>query len=216
MHRLLRESTPGAILFAGVFGLVVIRNQAVAPLRAPLSTLAPTLLGYPSQSIEVPERDRKIAGTSSLTLRAYPSSDRPLFTIYVGYYEAQTQGKSIHSPKNCLPGAGWEPVSVGTAVVRPAGSGAPVTVNRYLLSRGASRALVYYWYQGRGRVAWNEYSVKWDLLVDKALAGRSEEALVRIVVPIRGAESAADSTAGSVAEAILPMIDNVLPVPARH
>jgi EpsI family protein len=64
--------------------------------------------------------------------------------------------------------------------------GRQVTVRRYLLAKQASRALVYYWYQGRGRVSSNEYKVKWELLRDAALKGRTEEALVRIVLPLTG------------------------------
>ena len=62
------------------------------------------------------------------------------FTLYVGYYDRQTQGRTIHSPKNCLPGAGWEPLeSAPQQVVTSAGT---VTVNRYLLQNGQQRALV--------------------------------------------------------------------------
>ena len=55
-------------------------------------------------------------------------------------------------------------------------------VNRYELQNGSQPALVFYWYQGRGRVEANEYRVKWELLRDAALQRRSDEALVRIVV----------------------------------
>ena len=88
-----------------------------------------------------------------------------------------------------------------------------MAVNRYLLSNAGERALVYYWYQGRGRVASNEYRVKWDLLRDSALRGRSEEALVRIVVPIspRMPIERADSVAGAAAVALVPAVFEALP-----
>ena len=57
-------------------------------------------------------------------------------------------------------------------------------MNRYVLKNGAATAVVYYWYQGRGRVVANEYAVKWNLLRDAAVAGHTEEALVRVVVPV--------------------------------
>jgi EpsI family protein len=88
---------------------------------------------------------------------------------------------------------------------------ATLTVNRYLLEKGTSRAVVYYWYQGRGRVSWNEYAVKWELLRDKAIHGRSEEALVRIVVPINpAAPDGADALATEVAEDIIPRLFGIL------
>jgi hypothetical protein len=70
---------------------------------------------------------------------------------------------------------------------------------------------VYYWYQGRGRVAADEFRVKWDLLRDKALTGRSDEALVRIVVPYAGNVAPADSLARKVAAVLIPQVESHLP-----
>ena len=86
-----------------------------------------------------------------------------------------------------------------------------VAVNRYLLQREEQRALVLYWYQGRGRVQANEYLVKWDLLRDSALRQRSDEALVRIVVPIRDDEDAAFALASQVATEVVPALSAALP-----
>jgi hypothetical protein len=82
--------------------------------------------------------------------------------------------------------------------------------------------MVYYWYQGRGRIEANEYKVKWDLLRDAALHGRTEEALVRVVVPVAQpadrtpqAEAAvlaeADRLAVTAAEQMIPAVDRVMP-----
>jgi EpsI family protein len=97
-----------------------------------------------------------------------------------------------------------------------------VTVNRYMLANGQNQALVYYWYQGRGRVAHSEYRVKWDLLRDAMRHGRTEEALVRIVVPIpKGPGSSASSwnervgraeaVAREVAADLIPRVETALP-----
>ena len=62
-------------------------------------------------------------------------------------------------------------------------------MNQYVLKNGPATAVVFYWYQGRGRIVANEYAVKWNLLRDAAVAGHTEEALVRVVVPCAGPES---------------------------
>jgi EpsI family protein len=131
--------------------------------------------------------------------------------VYVGYYDRQLQGKTIHSPKNCLPGAGWEAVSAGERTLSTALG--PVKVNRYVLVNKQQRALVYYWYQGRGRVESNEYRVKLELLRDSALRGRSDEALVRVVVPLRTAddEAAAGELGARVSAQLIPQVAEVLP-----
>ncbi len=85
-------------------------------------------------------------------------------------------------------------------------------MNRYLLQRKDERALVFYWYQGRGRVQANEYVVKWDLLRDSALKRRSDEALVRVVVPVIETEDAAFDLATQVASILVSSVDTALPL----
>ena len=154
--------------------------------------------------------ERRVAGMSSYILRNYGPVAAPLFSVYVGYYDEQRQGKSIHSPKNCLPGDGWEPVEASPVAV--ATTSGLVTVNRYRVAKHNYQSLVYYWYQGRGRVAHDEFRVKFDLLRDAALRGRTEEALVRIVVPVYGDDvAAADKIARQMVSPLVADMDRVLP-----
>ena len=186
------------------------RRAGSASLRAPIASVAPALLGVTGINDTVDAEQRKVAGMSSYVLRHYGPADYPPFSIYVGYYDEQHQGKSIHSPKNCLPGAGWEPVETGaTTIETPTG---PVTVNRYRIANNASQALVYYWYQGRGRVAHDEMRVKLELLRDAVLRGRTEEALVRIVVELKDNDVAgADRIARSIVPTLIRGVNAVLP-----
>jgi EpsI family protein len=200
---------PAVILGVGCAFLLKIGGQSVTPLVAPLSSVPAQLIGYQGTDQVVDKEEQRVAGMDSYIMRVYRRDSTASFSLYVGYYEAQTQGKTIHSPKNCLPGAGWEPMESRPLTVSLAEG--QMTVNRYLLEKGNSRAVVYYWYQGRGRVSWNEYRVKWELLRDKAIHGRSEEALVRIVVPVRPeAPQLADSIATSAARAIAPVLFGAL------
>lgn len=212
----LRRWLPALVLGVGCSLLLLSKRQQALPLAAPLGTAVPAvLLDHPSYDHQIPPEEQRIAGMSDYVLRTFGAdSVRYAFSVYVGYYAEQTQGRSIHSPKNCLPGAGWEPVSAETRTVRV--GEASFEVNRYLLANGGARAVVYYWYQGRGRLAWNEFAVKWQLLRDKALLGRSEEALVRIVIPLRGAldEAGADVMAGQVAAQLIPGVFAALPAGA--
>lgn len=181
---------PAALMLVG-FGLVLqTRVQAAVPLAKPLSSVLAGLEGYTFQDQKISDEERRVAGMSDFTARVYRTGDAVAFTTLVSYYDRQAQGKTIHSPRNCLPGAGWEVLDGGTRVVLS--DGVSHTVNRFLLKNGSAVSVAYYWYQGRGRVASNEYMVKWNLLRDAALAGHTEEALVRIVIPVRTADAKAD------------------------
>jgi EpsI family protein len=203
---------PAAILGAGACWIVGVDLQRNLPLRAALGETIPRELAqYVGTDLTLSAAEVRVAGAANYLLRRYRAADSVAasFSLYVGYYDSQTQGKTIHSPKNCLPGSGWEPLaSSRVAVDAPTGR---VRVNKYLLQRKSAQALVLYWYQGRGRVASSEYGVKWDLLRDAALRQRSEEALVRIVVPINGSEEAALAVATEAAAAVIPALFAALP-----
>lgn len=209
----------GAILTLGV------SRQKSIPLERSLSDVVPLEInGFSARDVLISDSEAQVAGFSNYLFRIYEfpvptdltesaaeaPEPLPWFSLYVGYYESQAQGKTIHSPKNCLPGAGWEALSSNSQVVESGGRS--FTVNRYLLQNEGQRALVLYWYQGRGRIASDEYWVKFNLLRDAALMRRSDEALVRIVVPVTedGAEAATE-TAVKVAQVVAPLLDRALP-----
>ncbi|HEX8361112.1 MAG TPA: EpsI family protein [Longimicrobium sp.] len=204
---------PAALMAVGTILTIAAHDQASLPLRAPLGSSVPAeIASFRGRDITVSEEERRVAGMSEYVMRAYaPAAGAAAagFSVYVGYYASQTRGKTIHSPKNCLPGAGWEALTSRKAMV--ASAAGPAEVNRYLLQRGKERALVLYWYQGRGRIAAGEYRVKWDLLRDAALRGRSDEALVRVIVPVTGSEEDAFRLAARVAGELVPAVGRALP-----
>ncbi len=207
-----RAWLPAMVLGAGALLVLGIRDPSGMELRQPLSTLPAEMGSYGSEDRALAADELAANGASDYLLRYFTdSSSAAGFSVYVGYYAHQRNGKTIHSPKNCLPGSGWEPLSADVRQVTVDGGSVPV--NRYVLAQGGQRALVYYWYQGRGRVAASEYQVKWELLRDAALKARTEEAMVRIVVPLGDAsgDAAADRLADEAVRRLVPSLNGVLP-----
>jgi EpsI family protein len=200
---------PGSVLGAGCLLVGTTTQQHEMSLAAPLASVSPVIAGYPSVDLSISQQERQVAGVTAYLLRSFGEGNQAAFTVYVGYYDHQLQGKAIHSPKNCLPGAGWEVVSASEEQL--ATSAGAVPVNRYLLVNEHRRAMVYYWYQGRGRVEGNEYRVKLQLLRDAALQGRSDEALVRVVIPVATTDSAAAALGRRVSAELVPEMFRVLP-----
>ena len=205
---------PALVLGLGALFTVGIDTQRTLELRIPLQEAVPdSLAGFFGRDITLSDAEVRVAGVTDYLMRSYEDPARPdsnWFSLYVGFYAQQTQGRSIHSPKNCLPGGGWEALASRTVTIRT--SNGEAVVNRYLLQKGTQQALVLYWYQGRGRVQANEYWVKWDLLRDAAIRQRSDEALVRIVVPVRGGgEQRSFALAASAAREIIPAFWAALP-----
>jgi EpsI family protein len=202
---------PAGLLALGVVLAAGVRDSRAMALRAPLTTVPEVLGDLRSVALELSPEELAANGASEYLLRAYHDGTAEKLGLYVGYYPHQGQGKTIHSPRNCLPGGGWEPVSHSIVSMTVAGSTVPV--NRYIIARAGERALVYYWYQGRSRVAADEYAVKWHLLRDAAVRARSEEALVRLVLPLTSHqdEATADSLARDAVSELVPSLFRALP-----
>jgi EpsI family protein len=130
--------------------------------------------------------------------------------LYVGYYRSQRQGDSIHSPQNCLPGAGWYPVS-NERISLDVGGGRSIPVNRYVIQKELDRQVVLYWFQGRGRAVANEYANRAYLVYDSVKTGRSDGALVRVISPVVTSVEEAGAAAAGFARAIYPSLTEVIP-----
>jgi exosortase D (VPLPA-CTERM-specific) len=127
-------------------------------------------------------------------LMNYHGAGVPPINYYIAYYRSQRSGMSVHSPRLCLPGGGWqikkfEPHTLGDA------DGRTWPVNRVLIEKSGQRELVYYWFRERDRRLTNEYVVRWYLFWDALTRNRTDGALVRLVVgiPQGSDESQADS-----------------------
>lgn len=148
----------------------------------PLQQLPMTIADWSGERLpDVDEASRRVLGADDYLNRRYVRADEAV-DLFVAFYAGQRQGDAIHSPRNCLPGAGWRPVAQST-VPFPIGASRTVNVNRYVIEKGHDRRVVYYWYQGRGRVVANEYANKAWLVIDAIRTGRSDGALVRAMAP---------------------------------
>jgi EpsI family protein len=114
---------------------------------------------------------------------AQRATGRPV-SLFVAYFKTQRTGQAPHSPKNCLPGAGWVPSASDVLAIAVPGSPSPVRVNRYAVARGDEASVVLYWYQTPHRVIASEYEAKFYLVLDSVRYHRSDTALVRVVSPV--------------------------------
>jgi len=187
------------------------------PIRRSLSELPFSIETWrgtaaPPFSSEVLEQLR----VDDYTMRTYSRAGGGVVGLYVGYYATQRQGASIHSPLNCLPGAGWVPTQKSyESVIVPTDKGGSRTVqlNRIVIEKGLDRQLVLYWYQSHGRVVASEHWGKMYSVLDAIRINRTDAALVRIVVPVDskvGVEEA-DQRATEFTRALFPLLGNFLP-----
>jgi EpsI family protein len=185
------------------------------PLKQPLAAV-PLVVGewQSARSEKMDGEILKIVGVEDYLWRQYRNQHRSGVSVYVGYYEQQREGDQIHSPKHCLPGGGWRPVSSDVVVFDTPGFNGGVTrANRYLIARGDKRQLVLYWYQSRGRDITNEYLAKVWLVWDSIFRKRNDGSLVRLISAVGKNESVDDTERRLIAfgTVFLPELGKILP-----
>jgi EpsI family protein len=143
-------------------------------------------------------------------LREYRRGNAPQASLYVGYYATQRDGASYHSPLNCLPGSGWIMTDPDLIEITP-DDGKSFLANKYVIQNGNTRALMIYWYQGRGRFIASEYWGKVYTVLDSIRLRRSDAAMVRVTVPILAAEDEALASAREFAAATSEVLPAFVP-----
>jgi EpsI family protein len=167
---------------------------------------------YRESKIEQEVQD--ILKADDLLSREYRSPDGMAGAyLFVAFFKTQREGQAPHSPKNCLPGSGFEPLESFPITIELPGRSEPATINRYLTARGDEKSVTLYWYQSHSRIIAGEFAAKFWLIADSVRFHRSDTALVKIVVPVRGdAADVATKTAVDFAKAMYPALHAQLPI----
>lgn len=202
------------LLMTAAAAFLHIRSSAeVLPSRAPLDAFPAELAGWRSRTVTIEPEILEILGNGEFLQRIYYREGAgEVFDLFLAYFPSQRTGSTIHSPKNCLPGAGWSPVeSNRVPLTWPDGRTFPV--NEYIIARGLDRQVALYWYQAHGRAVASEYWAKFYLVADAIRTNRSDGALVRVLTPVLGGESldAARGRAHVFASQLLPHLDKHIP-----
>ncbi len=133
-----------------------------------------------------------------------------MVNLYVGFYQSQKEGDIIHSPKNCMPGAGWNIIDTSIESVQ-IDHGKSVKVIRLLLEKGTEKQLVLYWFQSRGRIISSEYAQKIWLVVDSITRQRTDGSFVRLISTVKGNEKRTLNRLKDFANIIFPILNEYIP-----
>jgi EpsI family protein len=203
------------ILFVqgAIFYAVAMRPELVPPV-GPLEQF-PREFGawrmYQESKIEPDVLD--ILKADDTLSRSYLDGSGRGAYLFIAFFKTQREGQAPHSPKNCLPGAGFEPIESFPIEIQMPGRSEPVRINRYLTARGEDKSVTLYWYQSRDRVIAGEFAAKFWLIADSIRYRRSDCSLVRVVVPVRGEDTdAASKTAVEFAQSVFPSLTRQLPM----
>jgi len=203
------------VLLLGTALFLQARNRGeVFPARKALAEFPEKLGSWSGSDVEIPKDIRNILGPGDFLLRVYQDETErlPNTDLFMAYFPSQRAGDTIHSPKNCLPGAGWSPIDTARVPLSVAGR-APFLVNRFVIAKGDDRMLVLYWYWAHDRAVASEYWAKIYLVTDSIKMNRSDGALVRVTTRMLPGESADSAMSRLVpfAGQIVPLLNQYIP-----
>jgi EpsI family protein len=211
-------SVPRCILISALMLLTLVflsisSHSEDVPAKKPLSEFPKTIDGWVGKQGFFDQQVYDVLGVDDSTLIDYQGSEGRIVELYVGFYKSQREGDLIHSPKNCLPGSGWEITQTSLEqLTLPGQKHRNIKVIKLLLEKGDSRQVVLYWFQSRGRFIASEYWQKIYLVWDAISKNRTDGAFVRLIAPI--GPKGADYTTNflkTFAERIIPILQDYLP-----
>lgn len=202
-------------ILGGTALLLHARNSAeIIPPRPALSSFPKTVGDWTSvRDVALPKEILDVLGPGDFLTRTYFEAKSASYAdLFIAYFPSQRSGDTIHSPKNCLPGAGWTPIQSDRVTLSLNGQ-APFLANRYVIAQGENRDLVLYWYLAHNRAVASEYSAKFYLVTDSIRMHRTDGSLIRLVTGISRGETvdSAQSRLLSLANAITPVINDYVP-----
>jgi EpsI family protein len=201
----------GALLVQTVLFYTASHGDAV-PLNQSLEHFPKTLGQWRTKAVGVVDKETlDILKADDTMARDYVSPMGEV-NLWIAYFQTQRTGSSPHSPKNCLPGAGWSQVSAGDLDVKIPSTGETIRINRYEVAKGEDKSLTLYWYQSQRRVIANEFDAKFWLVADSVRLHRSDTSVVKIVVPIfKDQEQQAQDIGVKFVQDVYPVLRQFLP-----
>lgn len=161
---------------------------------------------------KIDDGSMRILQVDDYFMRYYRNSNGEIIMLYIGYFESQREGKGIHSPRQCLPGAGWLPVDTSVYQMEvPGHNPETIPVNKFIMGKGLDRQLYLFWYHGRGRVYaseyWNKIYLMWDGLTKK----KTDGALIRVNNPMTQDLDKAFKTQSEFIKLFFPLLKEFIP-----
>ncbi len=153
--------------------------------RQPMRNFPAAISGWTGKDVLIEESVLKQLRVDDYLHRIYARSDGAAVQLYIGYFESQRAAEKLHSPKVCLPAAGWEAVRSDRISIELAG---PTLVNEYVIEKDRQRQVVLFWYQARGRKLASEYWTKFWVMADALTRNRTDGALVRVISAVQRGE----------------------------
>ncbi len=198
-------------LLLGVAALYVYtRSEASVPVNK-LLALFPQQAGEWTMTGQARFDERVLAvllPTDYLS-RRYESDSGEQVSLYIGYHDGGPNSGPIHSPKQCLPGSGWNYLENEIKHVNHKDHVIPYVSAIY--QKDTEKQLFLYWFQVRDQILTNEYMLKLGMVKNSMLSNRRDSSFIRLSVMVSDGEEKATETGEKFIRDFYPAIREALP-----
>jgi EpsI family protein len=179
----------------------------------PFSTFPKTIGKWIGREGRFAESTYEILGVDDSFLGNYTAPDGSQIQLYVGFHQSQREGDLIHSPKNCMPGSGWNITQTSLKELSmPNSNPGKIKVIKLLLEKSSQKQIVLYWFQSRGRFISSEYMQKIYLIIDAITRHRTDGAFVRLIAPVvNGNEDVSLKNLEDFFKLLMPILQDYIP-----
>ena len=200
------------ILLIAAAGLTTLfsHSERIKPNR-PFSQFPLEIGPWRGATSQMDEEVYNILGVEDYIMANFSNGKGLGVNLYVGFYQSQSKGDLIHSPKNCMPGAGWNIVQSAVIPIELPKSDKTIKIARLLLNKDGQKQVVYYWFQSRGRIISSEYMQKIWLVLDSITKSRTDGSFVRLIAPVIKNEADTERLLTQFADDIYPILNQFIP-----
>lgn len=211
------KSKPAIILTALLLSQAVLlysfTQKEAVPQTRPLVDMPPVIGNWSKVQDGVIDQDTlNVLQSDDIINREFVNQNGQHANLFVAMFRSQRNGKAPHSPKNCLPGAGWVQQTTNTIHIDVPGYATPVEANRYVVAKGDFKAVVIYWYQSRERSVASEYWAKYYVIQDAIRYNRTDTSIIKVTTFVGpGGVEQADALGEDLVRASFPTLRGYLP-----
>lgn len=208
-----RNTLVATSIMALTFGLLTYFSRPeIIAVNKPFSTFPSQIGQWRGVEERFDEKIYQVLGVDDSFFANYRAPHEPWVNLYIGFYESQREGELIHSPKNCMPGGGWNIIETAIEPLQlNDGTMTEHQIIKLVLQHGSSRQISLYWYQSRGRIISSEYMQKIYLVWDAITRNRTDGSFVRLIAPVEINEEQTLATLKNFARDLFPILQEYIP-----
>ena len=212
MSQAVRVSVSLAILVGALLVMQLRSTGEAVPIRKPLESFPVTLGEWQARrgtifSVGILDNLK----LTDYVMRDYVDRAGHDLNLYIAFWETQRRGAQIHSPKNCLPGAGWEPLEASLVTIPLSPPHSPLIVNRYVIQKDRDQMVVLYWYHSQGQAIAGEVPARIAMVKSAILRNRTDGAIVRVTSPVYGSARETSDRLVAYVQSMYPLLGDYLP-----